>query len=113
MAEGGPASPEALAAWFRAHFRPGAARGLAAVIELEATGPGGGRVCLQIEGGELKTSLGGDVSPDVRLVGPLADWGDALSGRANVEMLVMEERIRIEGDLGLAMKLRALFGRRA
>jgi len=102
---------EAMAAWLHEHFRPEAARGLAALIEIELTGPAGERLCIQVEDGRLKTSLGGDAAPDARLVASAQDWRDVLDGRANAEMLVVEDRIRIEGNAGLAMKLRSLFRR--
>lgn len=108
---GSASAAEAMAGWLREHFRPEAAVGLAAVIEIELSGPGGGRLCLQLEDGRLKTSLGGDAAPDARLVASVHDWRDVLAGRANAEMLAVEDRIRIEGDAGLAMKLRALFRR--
>jgi len=98
--------------WLRRHFRPEAARGLRAVIALELTGPGGGSLCLQVDDGALKLSPGGDVAPAARVIVSAADWRDVLEGRANAEMLVVGGRIRLEGDLGLALKLRSLFRRR-
>ncbi len=111
MGEAAGLGVEATAAWLREHFRPEAAAGLAAVIEIELTGPAGGRLCIQVEDGRLKVSMGGDAAPDARLVASAEDWRDVLDGRANAEMLVVEDRIRIEGEQGLAMKLRSLFRR--
>jgi putative sterol carrier protein len=108
-----PAGPQAVADWLRRHFRPDAARGLAAVIELQLTGPGGGAVCLQVEDGQLKTSLGRDAAPTLRVVVSAADWDEIAAGSANAELLAVEGRLRLEGDLGLALKLRALFRRDA
>lgn len=113
MSPRAPASPEAAAEWFRKHFQPGAARGLAAVIEVELTGADPGTVCLQIEDGRIKASLGRDVAPRVRFTLAADDWRDLVQGHANAEMLAMEGRIRIEGDMGLAMKMRSLFRRSA
>jgi sterol carrier protein 2 len=111
MFDDSPAPPDAVAEWLRRHFQTDAARGVSAVIELDLTGPAGGTVCLQIENGRIKTSLGGDAAPNVRFVVDARDWSDVMAGRANAELLAMEGRIRIEGDLGLAMKMRALFRR--
>lgn len=111
MIDDSPAPPDAVAEWLRRHFRTDAARGVSAVIELDLTGPAGGTVCLQIENGRIKTSLGGDAAPNVRFVVDARDWSDVMAGRANAELLAMEGRIRIEGDLGLAMKMRAFFRR--
>jgi putative sterol carrier protein len=111
MGEAAGSGAEAMVAWLHEHFQPAAARGLAAVIEIQLTGPAGGRLCIQVEDGRLKTSLGGDAAPDARLVASAQDWSDVLDGRANAEMLVVEDRIRVEGNQGLAMKLRSLFRR--
>jgi putative sterol carrier protein len=105
-------SPEKMAEWFRRHFQAEAARDLSAVIEVVLESAAAtARVGLQVEGGRLKASLGGDAAPDARFIASAEDWADVLSGRANAEMLVMEGRIRIEGDESLAMKVRALFRR--
>jgi putative sterol carrier protein len=111
MGEAAGDGAEAMVGWLHERFRPEAAAGMAAVIEIELTGPAGGRLSIQVEDGRLKTSLGGDAAPDVRLVASTQDWSDVLDGRANAEMLVVEDRIRIEGNQGLAMKLRSLFRR--
>ncbi len=105
--------PEAAARWLHAHFDPEAARGVVAVIEMELTGPGGGTVCLQIEDGRIKTRVGGDVAPHVRFALSVDDWAALTAGRANAELLAMEERIAISGDHALAMRMRALFPRRS
>ena len=113
MGQPQPASPQAVADWLQRHFRPEAARGLAAVIELQLTGPGGGAVCLQVEDGRLKTSLGRDAAPALRLVVSADDWSAIMAGRANAELLAVEGKLQIQGDFGLAMKLRSLFRRSA
>jgi putative sterol carrier protein len=99
--------------WLREHFRADAARGVAAVFELVLSGPDAGTVCVQVEEGRIKTSLGRDAAPDVRYTLSSDDWRDFLAGRANAEMLAMTGRVRIEGDHALALKLRALFRRTA
>ncbi len=105
-------TPEAMAEWLRAHFRPESARGLATVVEVVLEREAGdARLGLQVEDGRLKISLGGDAAPRARFLASAPDWADVLAGRANAEMLVMEGRIRVEGDGGLAMKVRGLFRR--
>jgi putative sterol carrier protein len=113
MSQHPAAQPHAVAEWLRRHFRPEAARGVIAVIEIELTGPDGGSVCVQIEDGRIKTSVGGDAAPGLRLVVDARDWSDVMAGRANAEFLAVEGRIRIEGDPGLAMKMRSCFRRSA
>ena len=104
---------ERTAEWLRGHFRADAARGVAAVFELVLDGPDGGSVCVQVEEGRIKTSVGRDAAPDVRYTLSTDDWREFLAGRASAEMLAMTGRVRIEGDHALALRLRALFRRTA
>ena len=51
-------------------------------------------------------------TPAVILRAPAALWDEVLAGRENAELLYMAGRIQIDGDLGLAAKLRLFFQRR-
>jgi len=75
----GPRSLDDSLDWLRRHFDDDAARGADAVYQLELSGPGGG------------------------------SFFAILDGRANPDLLLMEDRIEVKGDLSLALKLRRLF----
>jgi putative sterol carrier protein len=100
---------EGAAEWLRKHFQPEAARGLSAVVQLDLHGPGGGSLRLRIAEGDLEVASGNAESPDVRLQISAGDCYELLAGRENAELLFMDGRMEIEGQLGLAMKLRTLF----
>jgi hypothetical protein len=106
------ASIDAAAEWLRKHFRPEATRGVRATYQLELSGAGGGLLRLDVDDGALLIARGRAEAPQVVLRAPTALWCGVLAGRENAELLYMAGRIQIEGDLGLAAKLRSFFGRR-
>lgn len=106
------ASIEAAAEWLRKHFAPEAARGVRATYQLDLAGEGGGLLRLEIDDGVLLIAQGRAEAPQVILRAPAALWSAVLGGRENGELLYMAGRIQIDGDLGLAAKLRLFFGRR-
>ncbi len=107
------ASIDAAAEWLRKHFAPEATRGMRATYQLDLAGAGGGLLRLEIDDGVLLIARGRAEAPEVTLRAPTALWSAVLAGRENAELLYMAGRIQIEGDLGLAGKLRLFFGRRA
>lgn len=83
-----------------------------ASFAIELSGPDGGAIGVRVERGRLELSEG-DLQPsDVRFRLSAHDFYDVLAGRANADMLFMEERLRVEGELGLALRFRRLFGAR-
>jgi predicted lipid carrier protein YhbT len=99
---------EALA-WLRARFDGAAARGLAVRYQFELSGPGGGSFVAHVADGRLDLVPGPAAAADVTFRLAASDFFDVLAGCANADMLFMEERIEIKGDLALALKLRRLF----
>ncbi len=95
--------------WLRKHFDPQAAAGVRARYRFELSGEGGGTLWLGIEDGQC--ALRREEAPaDVVFRLALSDYLGVLAGRENAELLHMAGRLEIEGDLGLAMKVRRLFG---
>ncbi len=66
---------------------------------------------MRIGDGRVKNGEGVDPQPDVILRVTAQDFFDVLAGTANPDLLFMDDRIEIEGDLSLALKLRSLFSR--
>jgi putative sterol carrier protein len=106
------ASIQAAAEWLRKHFAAEPARGIRATYQLDFTGEGGGLLRLEIDDGTLLIAPGRAETPAVILRASAALWDEVLAGRENAELLCMAGRIQIDGDLGLAAKLRLFFQRR-
>lgn len=103
-------APEDLVAWLHRHFRPEAADGLRASYQFELSGPGGGCFWARIEGPVLEAGAGELADPDVRIRLGADDYRGILAGRVNPELLLMQGRLEVEGDLPLASRIRAVFG---
>ena len=99
--------------WLRKHFRSAAAESLEVAYQIELAGPGGGSLWARIADGRLQAGEGAAPQPDVILRMSAEDFFGVLEGTANPDLLFMDDRIEIEGDLSLALKLRSLFSREA
>ncbi len=81
-----------------------------AVIQVVLTGEGGGEYYMELGGGEIKTGKGRVPSPKLTITQAVADWREINAGRLNPQMAFMSGKIKIAGDMGLAMKLGSLMG---
>ena len=98
--------------WLRKHFDAEAAADCEASFVFELSGPHGGSIGVRVERGRLDLSES-DLQPaDLRFRLTAQDFYDVLAGRANADMLFLEERLQIEGEPGLALRFRRLFGAR-
>ncbi len=81
-----------------------------AVIQVVLTGEGGGEYYMELSGGEIKTGKGRVPSPKMTITQAVADWREINAGRLNPQMAFMSGKIKIAGDMALAMKLGSLMG---
>ncbi len=113
MADGSTASGSAgldqALEWLRKHFDAEAARDLRVVYRFELTGPGGGDLHARIEDGRLEAAAGPGGAADVHFRLTAQDFLAILAGRANADWLFLEDRIEVEGDLSLALRMRKIF----
>ena len=105
----GPASLDEAIQWLRKHFDAEAAGGLSVVYRFDLGGAGGGSFAVRVSRGRLEVDPSGDEAAEVRFRLAAADFFAILSGRANAELLFMEDRIAVDGDLSLALRARRLF----
>jgi len=94
--------------WLRGRVRGDAARDLRATYQVELLGEGGGIFWLRVDGGQLSSGEGRTPRPDVLCQMAARDFFDVLAARANPELLYMEDRIRVEGSMSLALELRRI-----
>jgi len=104
-----PASTEEAVAWLHKHFDAEMAGDLRALCRFELTGAGGGELVVRIAGGRLEIGPPSEAGEDLRFRLSTGDFFAILGGRANAELLFMEDRVEVEGDLSLALKVRQLF----
>jgi putative sterol carrier protein len=81
-----------------------------AVIQVLLTGDGGGEYYMTLAGGEFNTAKGKADSPNMTITQAVADWREINAGRLNPQMAFMSGKIKVSGDMSLAMKLGTLMG---
>jgi len=64
-------------------------------------------VTLRSESCTVKSGAG--TSPTLTLQISASDWLDMLSGKQSGQMLFMSGKLKVKGDMGLAMKLGSMF----
>jgi len=91
-------------------FKPDRAQGVKAVIQYDITGDGGGTYHVDIADGKCSIQPGAAASPSLTLSMTAPDWLDMTSGKLNGQMAFMSGKLKLKGDMGLAMKLAGMFG---
>lgn len=105
-------SPETIKAFFQTLPRAldrVAAEDLDAIFQFDLSGPQGGQYVLSIQHGTCLVEEGSHADPHVTLSMAGEDCLKVLSGQLSGPAIVMSGRLRISGDVGLAMQLKALF----
>jgi putative sterol carrier protein len=90
-------------------FKPDRAAGTNAVIQYDIGGEGGGTWHAVIKDGGCSVGPGPGTSPSLTLQVSSQDWLDMLAGKQSGQMLFMSGRLKVKGDMGLAMKLGSMF----
>jgi len=95
--------------WLRKNFDAERSRRIRVAYQFELTGSGGGSVWARVADGDLDLGRGECADPDVVFRVEAALFFGVLGGRINPDLLFMERKLEVEGDLSLALKLRSLF----
>ena len=90
-------------------FQADKAAGMRATIQLLLTGDGGGNWTVKIADGQVNTARGETGSPDLTLQMEAQDYVALTRGEVNPMNLFMTGKIKLEGDMTLAMKFEEMF----
>ncbi len=90
-------------------FRSEKSAGTTATIQYDVSGEGGGTWHAVIKDGTCTVSPGPAPSPTLTLSVSSQDWLDMASGKQSGQMLFMSGKLKLKGDMGLAMKLGSMF----
>jgi putative sterol carrier protein len=90
-------------------FKKGAAQGLNAVYQFDLSGEGGGKWQVSINNEQCDIKEGVHPSPNVTISMPAQDYLDMVAGKLNPQMAFMSGKLRISGDMGLALRFQGLF----
>jgi len=80
-----------------------------ATIQYDITGDQGGTWNAVIKDGACKVSEGAASNPNLTLTMSSQDWLDMTGGKLSGQMAFMSGKLKLKGDMGLAMKVGSLF----
>ena len=86
-----------------------AAEDIEAIYQFDLSGPQAGRYLVKIENGICVVEEGTHADPHVTLSMAGEDCIKVLNGQLSGPDIAMSGRLRISGDIGLAMQLKSLF----
>ena len=90
-------------------FQPAKAAGVNATIQYEITGDQAGTWHAIIKDGKCAVNGGAAASPNLTLTMASQDWLDMIGGKLSGQMAFMSGKLKLKGDMGLAMKMGSLF----
>lgn len=83
--------------------------GINAVIQFDLGGDNGGLYWVKINEGKAESGTGQAQNPNMTLRAAADDWAQVVGGTLNPMQAFMSGKIKIQGDMGLALKLQPLF----
>ena len=89
---------------------PNKAEGVTAVYQFVITGDNGGKWFADTTGDTPNIGEGEHDNPNVTITCADQDFVDIKSGKLNGQMAFMTGKLKIAGDMGLAMKLQKIIG---
>jgi putative sterol carrier protein len=90
-------------------FRADKAAGVNAVIQYDISGDQGGTWHAVIKDGTCTVNSGPAASPSLTINMSSQDWLDMIAGKLSGQMAFMSGKLKLKGDMGLAMKIGSMF----
>lgn len=92
-------------------FSPEKAQGTDAVIQFDLSGDQAGQYWVNIENGTCTAGQGQPPeAPKMTIRASSGDFYSLVTGNLNVMQAFMSGKIKVQGDMGLAMKMAGMFG---
>ena len=89
---------------------PAKTAGINATIQFDLSGDNGGPYWLRMADGRTESGSGRVENPNMTLRAAADDWVAVVKGELNAMQAFMSGKVKIQGDMGLAMKLQVLLG---
>ncbi|MBE3589925.1 MAG: SCP2 sterol-binding domain-containing protein [Firmicutes bacterium] len=84
--------------------------GVEGTFQFILTGEEGGAFYAQAAGGRVEVAEGQAPDPSVTITMSAEDFGELMAGRLNPMTAFMSGRLKLQGDIGLALRLQSLLG---
>lgn len=104
-----PSTPKDVFAAMPGRFQKEAAKGLNAVYQFDLSGEGGGKWHVIINNETCEVKEGPAASPSITISMAAQDYVDMTTGKLNGQVAFMSGKLRIAGDMGLALRMQSLF----
>lgn len=85
-------------------------KGIDATYQWDITGDDGGKWFAKFNEGQVEVAEGEADSPNITITVSSENWIDIVNGKLNGQMAFLTGKLKIQGDMSLAMKLQALTG---
>jgi putative sterol carrier protein len=90
-------------------FQPDSAQGVEAVVQYHLSGDQGGDWVIRIGDGACEVERGTTENPNLTLTVDASDYLAIITGKLNAMGAFAEGKLKLKGDLPLAMKLMSFF----
>ena len=91
-------------------FQADKAQGEKALIQFDLSGENGGKYWVKIADGKCETGSGpAPETPDMTFLSSAADWLKLTNGELNPMTAFMQGKIKVQGNMGLALKFQNWF----
>jgi putative sterol carrier protein len=91
-------------------FNPGAAAGVDAVFQFDLSGEGGGQYWVKIADQTCEVHEGLSDNPTLTVSATASDYLAMVNGELAAMSAFMAGKVKVKGNMGLAMKLQSIFG---
>jgi putative sterol carrier protein len=90
-------------------FNAAAAAGVNATYQFDLTGDGGGTWQVKVGPGGAEVSEGAPGPANITITMAAGDYLDMINGKLNPQMAFMGGKLKIKGDMSLALKMQQIF----
>ena len=85
-------------------------KGMNAIYQWDITGAGGGKWHVILQNDDVKVGDGQATNPNITLTLESQNFMDLVTGKLNGQMAFLTGKLKIQGDMTLAMKLQSIIG---
>jgi putative sterol carrier protein len=91
-------------------FQSDKAEGVDAIFQFDLTGDNGGKYWVKVQNKQPEVHEGQHADPTMTLTATADDYMAIVNGELAPVSAFMQGRVKVKGDMGLALKLQAMFG---